>query len=91
MFTPKRNAALGLATGATPNSARVTRSQSLKTRNELFSPAGSGNTSMANRSILNTSNLYNDAVLESYKSSLPIKVHEIISQLKHQGNQIIHC
>lgn len=91
MFTPKRNAALGLSTGAaaTPNSAnRVTRSQSLKTRNELFcSPGGgSGNTSMANRSILNTSNLYNDAVLESYKSSLPIKVHEIISQLKHQDS-----
>lgn len=83
MFTPKRNSTLSTAGS---NSARVTRSQSLKGSNEFMSPgAGSGfNTSgsLAQRLPLSMSPIYNDTILESFKAPLPIKVNELIFNLK---------
>jgi hypothetical protein len=79
MFTPKKNSIL-----ATPNSARVTRSQSLKSKNELFSPIITPSGAL-NRSLLGNS-MYNDNILESYKAPLPIKINEIIFQLKSKEN-----
>ena len=88
MFTPKRNSTLNA-----PNSARVTRSQSLKTNNEFFSPSlnasGLGMTS-SGRISLTMSSIYNDINLESYKSSLPIRINELIFNLKsHDSSQLI--
>jgi hypothetical protein len=69
MFTPKRQSNL-----ATPlSSSRVTRSQSLKTKHEM-SPR------VSLSSALNSSLIYSDSLLESYKTPLPIKVSEIIAQ-----------
>ena len=82
MLTPKRASALG-----TPNSAKVTRSQSLKSKNELFSAAvsASGGVAAPGRISLAMNSIYNDSILESYKSSLPIRVNELIFQIKSQG------
>lgn len=91
MFTPKRASML-----SSPSSAKVTRSQSLKTKNELFNAAinGSGGASAGgaagalNRISLTMSSIYNDTILESYKTPLPIRVNELIFQLKSQGLSI---
>jgi hypothetical protein len=95
MFTPKRASTL-----STPNSAKVTRSQSLKTKNDLFNAvhasgglvgmaggggSGSGSGAPLSRISLTMNSIYNDAILESYKSPLPIRVNELIFQLKSQG------
>lgn len=83
MFTPKRPSVL-----STPNSARVTRSQSLKTSNEYFNStvsASGGGPSTLNRISLTMSSIYNDTILESFKAPLPIKVNELIFNLKSQG------
>ena len=84
MFTPKRNSTLNA-----PNSAKVTRSQSLKTKHEFFSPGPSGGLNMssmlnpnASRISFSISSIYNDAILESYKAPLPIRINELIFQLK---------
>jgi hypothetical protein len=68
MFTPKRS------TGMTPaGSARVTRSQSLKTACEQSPRMSFGTT-------LNTSLVFNDSLLEPYKTPIPLKITELISQ-----------
>ena len=90
MLTPKRPSMLG-----TPQSAKVTRSQSLKSKNELFNAAvhasggGAGVSSGGaplGRISLTMNSIYNDAILESYKTPLPIRVNELIFQIKSQGN-----
>ena len=78
MFTPKRNIDLNLQ-----NTSRVTRSQSLKTKTEVPSPNLNGNG--LNKISLNLGLIYNDTLLQSYKSPLPIKINEIISKIKSQG------
>ncbi len=83
MFTPKRNSTLNA-----PNSARVTRSQSLKTKNEFFSPSVNTSGALGStgaRISLTMSSIYNDNILESYKSPLPIRINELIFNLKSQG------
>lgn len=90
MLTPKRPSMLG-----TPQSAKVTRSQSLKSKNELFSAtvsasggvAAGGGMAPLGRISLTMNSIYNDAILESYKSPLPIRVNELIFQIKSQGLQ----
>ena len=80
MFTPKRPSVI-----STPNSARVTRSQSLKTSfNEsvVCASGGIGAAGGLNRMSLTMSSIYNDSILESYKAPLPIKVNELIFQFK---------
>ena len=75
MFTPKRQSNV-----ATPlSSSRVTRSQSLKTKSELRPQVTLSNT-------LNSSIIYSDSILESYKTPLPIKVSEIIAQATSEGS-----
>lgn len=82
MFTPKRPSVL-----STPNSARVTRSQSLKTTNEFFNSSISASGGGAhNRISLTMSSIYNDAILESFKAPLPIKIKELIFNLKSQNS-----
>jgi hypothetical protein len=87
MFTPKRNTALSAS-----NSARVTRSQSLKTtNNDFFSPSVNSSGALGStggRISLTMSSIYNDSILESYKSPLPIRVNELIFNLKSQGLNI---
>jgi hypothetical protein len=78
MFTPKRNIDLNLQ-----NASRVTRSHSLKTKTEIASPNLNG--SGLNKISLNLGLIYNDTLLQSYKSPLPIKINEIISKIKSQG------
>ena len=86
MFTPKRTPILSSA-----NSARVTRSQSLKTKDE-FSPClnvnGGSSTPSTNfnRISLNIKSIFNDPILESYKAPLPIRVNELIFQLKSKDS-----
>jgi nuclear pore complex protein Nup133 len=71
MFTPKRPTSLSGV-----NSARVTRSQSLKTKSE-FAPRLSGiGIGCASPSSANL----NDALTEPYKAPLPIRISEFISQ-----------
>ena len=87
MFTPKRNSTLNA-----PNStSKVTRSQSLKTKNEFFSPSvnASGALGTTGRISLTMSSIYNDAILESYKSPLPIRINELIFNLKSQDSSQI--
>ena len=80
MFTPKRSSIL-----STPSSAnRVTRSQSLKSKNELFDSSLNASGGV-NRYSLSMSSVYNDSILESYKAPLPIKVNELIFQIKSKG------
>lgn len=80
MFTPKRASAL-----STPSSARVTRSQSLKTTNEIFNSSIAASGGVAhNRISLTMSSIYNDSILESFKAPLPIKIKELIFNLKSQ-------
>ena len=74
MFTPKRQSNTGTPLG----SARVTRSQSLRTKDEM-SPR------VALSSGLNSSLIYTDSLLESYKTPLPIKVSEIIAKSTTEG------
>ena len=97
MFTPKRASIL-----STPNAARVTRSQSLKTKSDGTSAAAmvataamsplcgtSGNHSPSlNRISLTMSSIYNDAILESYKAPLPIRINELIFQHKTRGEYL---
>ncbi len=89
MFTPKRPSVLSASNSS---AAKVTRSQSLKTKNE-FSPSlnmSSGTPGgTLNRISLTMSAIYNDAILESYKAPLPIRVNELIFQLKSKdSNQL---
>ncbi|CAF0780515.1 unnamed protein product [Brachionus calyciflorus] len=83
MFTPKRPSVL-----STPSSARVTRSQSLKTSNEFFNStvSASGGVAAHNRISLTMTSIYNDTILESYKAPLPIKIKELIFNLKSQDS-----
>lgn len=78
MFTPKRTIDLNVQ-----NASRITRSQSLKTKTEVSSPNLNG--SGLNKISLNLGLIYNDALLQSYKSPLPIKINEIISKIKYQS------
>ena len=78
MFTPKRTIDLQQS-----NSARLTRSQSLKLQNEPISPGG--NSGGLNKTSLNLGLIYNDCILQSYKAPLPIKVNELIARMKSQG------
>ena len=75
MFTPKRNIDPNLQ-----NASRVTSSHSLKTKTEIASPNLNG--SGLNKISLNLGLIYNDTLLRSYKSPLPIKINEIISKIK---------
>jgi hypothetical protein len=90
MFTPKRPSVLSASSSS--SAAKVTRSQSLKAKNE-FSPSlniSSGTPAgTLNRISLTMSSIYNDAILESYKAPLPIRVNELIFQLKSKdSNQL---
>ena len=76
MFTPKRQSN---SSGAPLSSSRVTRSQSLKTKHEMSPRVSLSNT-------LNSSLIYSDSLLESYKTPLPIKVSEMIAQSTQEGN-----
>lgn len=78
MFTPKRSNTL------TPSSsARVTRSQSLKTKYEL-SPR------VSTSGAINTSLIYSDNLMESYKSPLPLKITELVSQSNINGKSLFN-
>lgn len=81
MFTPKRPSVL-----STSSSARVTRSQSLKTTNELFNSSISSSGGAHNRISLTMNSIYNDSILESFKAPLPIKIKELIFNLKSQNS-----
>jgi hypothetical protein len=78
MFTPKRQS----NTGTPLSSARVTRSQSLKTKDEM-SPR------VTLSSGLNSSLIYTDSLLESYKTPLPIKVSEIVAKSTPDGQNYL--
>lgn len=84
MFTPIRNSTLNA-----PNSTKVTRSHSLKTKNEFFSPDTGGSLNPSGRISLTMSSIYNDTILESYKTPLPIRINELIFQLKSQDSNKI--
>jgi len=85
MFTPKRPSVL-----STPNSARVTRSQSLKTNLNESAVHASGGGAL-NRISLTMSSIYNDSILESYKAPLPIKVNELLFQIKTKDRTQINA
>jgi hypothetical protein len=85
MFTPKRPSVL-----STPNSARVTRSQSLKTNLNESTVHASGGGAL-NRISLTMSSIYNDSILESYKAPLPIKVNELLFQIKSKDKTQINA
>lgn len=79
MFTQKRMSNSPL------NASRLSRSHSLKVQNDPSQP--NLNTSIGlNRISHNLGLIYNDSILQSYKSPLPIKVNEIIAKLKSQEN-----
>lgn len=77
MFTPKRTIDI--------NSSRVTRSHSLKTKNETTQNLNLSGVGM-NKLSLNLGLIYNDTLLQSYKSPLPIKINEMISRIKTQDS-----
>lgn len=83
MFTQKRMSNSPL------NSSRISRSHSLKGQNDLSSPNLNGSSIGLNKISLNLGLIYNDSILQSYKSPLPIKVNEIISKLKSQDTSQI--
>ena len=70
------------------NASRLGRSHSLRgpndtTQSNLNSSVG------LNKISHNLGLIYNDSILQSYKSPLPIKVNEIISKLKSQDSSHI--
>ncbi len=69
------------------NASRLSRSQSLKCQNDPSSPNLNGST--VGKISLNLGLIYNDSILQSYKSPLPIKVNEIIAKIKSQESSQI--
>ena len=82
MFTQKRMSNSPL------NASRLSRSHSLKGPNDP-SQSNLNTTGGLNRISHNLGLIYNDSILQSYKSPLPIKVNEIISKLKSQDSSQI--
>ena len=69
------------------NASRLGRSHSLRGPNDTTQ--SNLNSSIGNKISHNLGLIYNDSILQSYKSPLPIKVNEIITKLKSQDSSHI--